>query len=436
MFPPCSSIHGPGSEDPELCCLGSPVELVGIRVPLSLRPFELATPPELALSRPGLWLPLDHPGLLLSWTLASTAHPRDLSSGCGSGHSAFTTSGIRAWGNPTRPLSWLWNFKGSRSPFEDHPFQQPGSWLDWHHLRLLLLLLLVEQLRWILLRLSGLHHPLPPRDTEAGKRGPASNLASPILLLLFWLWLAGCLVWQPTLDLSGSSELSWQARGPRADDLVTAAHGWTLSQNPPKRIIFYSAGEEELAPETPKEDPPLRRKNVTLPREGDPEKRKSRPTVASLAEAVTSINLALSQLTEQLQLLADWTSAMEASMQSGRPSALRRPFAESSPPPPLHELFCQGDATPAKFVWEETATTPLSRDELCGDGGGSERSPCRRARERLSEGSPRAEQGTHSAGLTDCFGIRRSFSRDGGFIIHSQLQRCFGSSEASSGVSS
>ena len=129
---------------------------------------------------------------------------------------------------------------------------------------------------------------------------------------------------------------------PSPDDLVAAAHSWTLAKEDlPERLVFYSAAEEELVPETPRGGlPPKGRKATTSPKEGVADKRKQKPTVASLSEAVTSINLALPQLTEQLQILADRTSAMEMAMQQGRPSALRRPLAESamlglSSPPPL-----------------------------------------------------------------------------------------------------
>ena len=39
---------------------------------------------------------------------------------------------------------------------------------------------------------------------------------------------------------------------PSPDDLVAAAHSWTLAKDLPERLVFYSAAEEELVPETPR----------------------------------------------------------------------------------------------------------------------------------------------------------------------------------------
>ena len=216
---------------------------------------------------------------------------------------------------------------------------------------------------------------------------------------------------------------------PLPEDLIAAAQGWLMSQSNPDRLLFYSAqeeevevaeqlaeeGEVELIPGTPRR----RRSGVQdKPREQAP-KKTPRATVASLAEALASIQSVLPQLSSQMQDLSERTARIESGAvnalgATSRPSALKKPLATSvgggsSNAAPLG-AFGERHATAQKYIfWEPAYISGHSTEGGRGGSAGVERG----RRERLGKSGPRAKQSPDAVGWPDSFILRRSYDRSG-----------------------
>ena len=152
---------------------------------------------------------------------------------------------------------------------------------------------------------------------------------------------------------------------PCKDQLLRAAWDWVLAAGPDNRVQFYSA--DEMVPECPAEEeedeelaalqqvaPPVQpvsngpssttggRKPTSKAAAPKPKKQ----TVASLAQTLEGLTIAIPALTAQLTDLSVRTQQMEESMQGGsRASALRQPIGSlgiggsSKASPPISSLL-------------------------------------------------------------------------------------------------